>query len=83
MKSHGDEVTDFYDKEILNRDPYHTCLILASLDFVLKEDESYYQQVFFKECKYVKKKVVRHILLVALKVLLMILMILMKNELKI
>ena len=59
IKAYGDEVTDFYDKEIPNRDPYHTCLILASLDFVLKKDESYHQQVFFKECKYIKKKVVR------------------------
>ena len=27
----------------------------------LKKDESYYRQVFLKECKNVEKKVIRHI----------------------
>ena len=27
----------------------------------LKEDENYYLQVFLKECKYIEKKVIRHI----------------------
>ena len=49
IKSHGDEVTDFYDKEI------------PKVDSILKKDENYYPQLFFKECKYIKKKVVRHI----------------------
>ena len=31
------------------------------LDSALKKDENYYPQVFLKECKYVEKKVVRHI----------------------
>ena len=30
------------------------------MDFFLKKDESYYPQVFLKECKYIKKKVIRH-----------------------
>ena len=60
-KSHGDEVPDFYDKEIPKLDSNHTCLAVISLDFVLKKDESCYLQVFFKECKYIKKKVLRHI----------------------
>ena len=34
---------------------------MISLDFVLKKDESYYLQVFLKECKYTEKKVVRHV----------------------
>ena len=51
IKSCGDEVTDFYDKEIPKVDSNHTCLALISLDFVLKKDESYYPQIFLKECK--------------------------------
>ena len=31
------------------------------MDFVLKKDESYYPQVFLKQCKYVEKKIIRHI----------------------
>ena len=31
------------------------------LDSALKKDENYYPQVFLKECKYIEKKVVRHI----------------------
>ena len=53
IKSHGDEVTDFYDKEIFKVGSNHTCLVVISLDFVLKKDESYYPQVFLKECKYI------------------------------
>ena len=49
IKSHGDEVTDFYDKEI------------PKVDSILKKDENYYPQLFLKECKYIKKKVIRHI----------------------
>ena len=51
IKSCGDEVTDFYDKEIPKVDSNHTCLALISLDFVLKKDESYYPQIFLKGCK--------------------------------
>ena len=31
----------------------HTCLAVVSLDLILKIDESYYPQVFLKECKYI------------------------------
>ena len=48
IKSHGDKVTDFYDKEISKMDPNHTCLIVTSLDSSLKKDENYYPQVFLK-----------------------------------
>ena len=48
IKSHSDEVTDFYDKEIRKVDSNHTCLAVISLDFVLVNDENYYLQVFFK-----------------------------------
>ena len=57
IKSYGDEVTDFYDKEIPKVDPNYTCLAVI----VFKKDENHYQQVSLKECKYIKKKVIRHI----------------------
>ena len=55
VKSHGDEVTDFYTKEIPKVDSNHTCLATISLDSALKKDENYYPQVFLKQCKYIKK----------------------------
>ena len=58
--SHSDEVTDFYDKEI-PKESNHTCLAVISLDSALKKDD-YYLQVFLKECKYIEKKVIRHII---------------------
>ena len=61
IKSHCDEVTDFYDKEIPKMDSNHTCLAVISLDSALKKDENYYLQVFFKKCKYIEKKVIRDI----------------------
>ena len=48
IKSHGDEVTDFYDKEIPKVDSNHTCLAVISLDSTLKKDENYYPQEFKK-----------------------------------
>ena len=61
IKSHGDEVTDFYNKEVPKVDSNHTCLTVFSLDSALKKDDNYYSQVFLKECKYIEKKVVRQI----------------------
>ena len=61
IKFHGDEVTDFYDKVILKVDTIHTCLSVVILDSALKKNENYYLQVFLKECKYIEKKVIRHI----------------------
>ena len=46
IKSYGDKVTDFYNKEIPNVDPNHTCLAVISLDSALKKDENYYLQLF-------------------------------------
>ena len=51
IKSYGEEVTDFCDKEIPKVDSDHTCLAIISLDSALKRDEIYYLQVFLKECK--------------------------------
>ena len=61
IKSHGDEVTGFYDKEIPKVDSNYTCLSANSLNSTLKKDENCFLQVFLKECKYIKKIVVRHV----------------------
>ena len=42
IKSHSDEVTDSYDKEIPKMGSNHTCLSLISLDSALKKDENCY-----------------------------------------
>ena len=42
-------------------DSNHTCLGVVSLDSALKKDEIYFPQVLLKQCKYIEKKVVRHI----------------------
>ena len=61
IKSRGDEFKHFYDKKIPKIDPNHTRLAVISLDSALKKDVNYYPQVFLKECKYIEKKVIRHI----------------------
>ena len=61
IKPRGEEGTGFYDKEIPKVDSNHTCLAVIGLDYALKKDENYYLQVFLKDCKYIEKKVVRHI----------------------
>ena len=43
-------------------DSNHTCLTVVNLDSALKKDENFYPQVFLKECNYIEKKVVRHIM---------------------
>ena len=60
-KSHGNEVTDFYDKKSPKVDSNHTCLAIISLDSAIKKDDSYYLQVFLKECEYIEIKVITHI----------------------
>ena len=61
IKSLGNEVTDFYDKNIPKLDSNYTYLAVISLDSAFKKGNNYYPQVFLKECKYIEKKVVRHI----------------------
>ena len=61
IKSHGDEVTDFYSYEIPKVDSNHIFLAVISLDSSLKEVGIYYPQVLFKQCQYIEKNVVRHI----------------------
>ena len=61
IKSHSDKVTDFYDKDIPKVDSNHTCLAIIRLDSALTKDRKYYSQMFLKGCKYIEKKVMRHI----------------------
>ena len=51
----------FMIKKIPKLDSNHFCLAVISLDSVPMKDDNYYLQVFFKEYKYIEKKVVRHI----------------------
>ena len=37
INSHGDEVTDFYDKKMPKVDSNHICLVVISLDSALKK----------------------------------------------
>ena len=56
IKSHGDKVTDFYNKKIPKADSNRTCLAVISLDSVLnKREKNYYPQMFLKEFKYIEK----------------------------
>ena len=61
IKSFGDEVIDFYNKEIAKVDSNYTCFAVINLDSALKKGKNYYPQGFSKECKYIQKKVIRHI----------------------
>ena len=61
IKSHGDEITDFYDKKIPKVDSNHTCLAVLTLDSAFRKRDSYYLQVFLKESKCIEKKVMRHV----------------------
>ena len=42
IKSHSDELRDFYDKEIPKVVATHICLAVICLDSVLKKDENFY-----------------------------------------
>ena len=42
-------------------DSDHTCLTVISSDSGLRKNKNYCPQVFLKECKYIEKKVIRHI----------------------
>ena len=54
IKSYGDEVTAFYDKEILRVDYSHTSL--AAISLALKKYENYYLRVFLKGWKNIEKR---------------------------
>ena len=46
IKSHGDEVTDFYDKDIPRVDSKRTCLAVICLDTALKKDRTIIHKYF-------------------------------------
>ena len=45
IRSHGDEVTDFYDKEISKEDSSHTCLAVIGLESWLLSSASGFKRV--------------------------------------
>ena len=51
----------FHDQKTPKVDSNYTGLAVISLDSTLKKDVSYYPQVFLRECKYIERKVIRHI----------------------
>ena len=63
IKSYGDEVTDFYDKEIPKVDSNYTCLAVINLDSALSKDGNYYPQVFLKVCEYIKTRLLGMLLM--------------------
>ena len=52
----------FMTKKNPKVDSSHTCLEVVSLNSAVRKDDIYYLQGFLKECKYIEKKVVRHII---------------------
>ena len=46
IKSYGDDVTDFYDKEIPKVNSNHTCLAVISLDSALKKMKTVIRKCF-------------------------------------
>ena len=51
----------FAIKEFLWQTLNNACLAVINLDSALNKDGHYYPQAFLKVCKYIKKKVIRHI----------------------
>ena len=51
----------FTIEKIPKGDSNHTYFEFISLDSALKKDENYYTLVLLKKCKYIEKKVIRHI----------------------
>ena len=47
---------DFHNNKISKVASHPTCLAVIMVDPVFKNDENYYQEVFFKEFKYNEKK---------------------------
>ena len=60
-KFYVDEATDFYVKKIPKVDSNHPCSAVFSLEFSLNKDDNYYPQVFLKECKYIKEKLITYV----------------------
>ena len=61
-KSHGNEVADFYNREIPKVDSKRTCLSVISLESALKKYENIICKYLKKNCKYISKIVIRNII---------------------
>ena len=51
IKSHGNEVTEFYEQKIPKLDFNQTGLAVISLNSALKKGDNYYPRVFLTKCK--------------------------------
>ena len=60
IKSYGDEVTAFNDKEMSEVCSSDTCLAIITINSALKKDENYYPKVLLKECKYTEREKKSH-----------------------
>ena len=56
IKSFCHEAIDFHDKKLPRVGSNFICLAVTLIDFLLKENENYFQQVLLKECKYIEKE---------------------------
>ena len=56
IRSYGDEVTAFNDKEMSEVCSSDTCLAIITINSALKKDENYYPKVLLKECKYTERE---------------------------
>ena len=55
IKSHDNEVTDFYHKETPKVDSNYNRFAVIIVDSALEKDGNYYPQVFSKECECIEK----------------------------
>ena len=61
IKYYSDEATDIYHKEIPKVGSDFTCLAVITIDSTLKKEENYNPQVFLKDCKLIKKGLIRQV----------------------
>lgn len=61
-KSYSDQAADFNDKKMAKEGYTFICLAVILINFVLKQDKSYYLKKFLKcKCIELEKKVIRYI----------------------
>ena len=58
IKYHGDKITDFYNKEVVNVNSNHTRLAVIILDSTLKKRWQLLSESVSKEYNYIDKKVI-------------------------
>ena len=59
---YSNETAVFHDKEIPKVNSNLNSLVAMNLDCTLNEDRNYCLQVFLKECKYIKKVMIRNLM---------------------